>query len=104
MSSSKPLFAFPISTGGEFTLTCPASSIYLLTFKSPPDNRVTVPYIEAFSLALDIVEHRCPSGSVLITTSGLEKFYSNGFDIADLQTGGTEFMKKVFGLIWRILA
>jgi hypothetical protein len=104
MPSSKPLFTLPITTGGEITLTLPAPNIYLLTFTSPPDNRVTIPYLEAFSLALEVVEHRCPSGSVLITTSGVDKFYSNGFDIADLQTGGTQFMKKVFELIWRILA
>ena|ERR1700712_775239 len=102
-AATKPLFSLPISSGGAFELTSPESKIYLLTFVSPPDNRVTAPFVKTFSLALDLVEHLCPSGSVLITKSGIEKFYSNGFDIAERQKGGAAFNVKFNALIQRLL-
>lgn len=54
--------------------------MYLLTFTSPPDNRLTTPFLEAFMLALDIIEERFEKG-VVVTTSGIPKFYSNGLDL-----------------------
>ncbi|OCL01749.1 ClpP/crotonase [Glonium stellatum] len=50
------LFTIPITTGGSFECTSPASQVYLLSFESPPDNRLTTPFINAFNLALDIIE------------------------------------------------
>lgn len=81
---SVPLFSVPIpSTQGSFTCSNPSSSdkrIYILTFVSAPDNRLTPDFIDAFILSLDIIEHRYPKG-VVVTTSGIPKFYSNGLDL-----------------------
>lgn len=78
------LFSIPIqSTGGSIVCTNPddtAKNIYLLTFTSPKDNRLTPTFIDALILALDLIEHRFPRG-VVITTSGIQKFYSNGLDL-----------------------
>lgn len=72
-------------------------NVYLLTFTSPKDNRLTPTFIDALLLALDIVEHRYPKG-VLVTTSGIAKFYSNGLDLeASLQLEG--FLEN---WLWRI--
>ncbi|KUL89766.1 hypothetical protein ZTR_00504 [Talaromyces verruculosus] len=83
---SKQLFSIPIaSTNGSFTCTIPSdakenSTIYLLTFTSPADNRLIPEFLDSFLLALDILEHNYPKG-VLITTSGIQKFFSNGLDL-----------------------
>lgn len=80
------LFTVPIpNSGGAITCTNPSedtgeSNIYVLTFTSPKDNRLTPPFIGALLLALDIIEHRYPKG-IVITTSGIAKFYSNGLDL-----------------------
>ncbi|KKK24005.1 enoyl-CoA hydratase/isomerase family protein, partial [Aspergillus rambellii] len=87
MAAPHPLFTIPIpSTGGSIVCTNPSSStadaktIYILTFNSPKDNRLTPTFIDALLLALDIIEQRYPRG-VVITTSGIPKFYSNGLDL-----------------------
>ncbi|KAL4786258.1 ClpP/crotonase-like domain-containing protein [Aspergillus varians] len=102
---TKPLFTLPIpSTGGTGTITATNptpdtnTNIYLLTFTSPPDNRLTPSFITTFLLALDIIEHRFPKG-VVVTTSGIPKFYSNGLDLALAQrTEGfvERFLWKLF--------
>jgi len=82
------LFTVPIaSTGGSIVCTNPTAAhgqeqqnIYVLTFTSPKDNRITPTFIDALVLALDIIEHRYPKG-VVVTTSGIAKFYSNGLDL-----------------------
>ncbi|CAG8048389.1 unnamed protein product [Penicillium salamii] len=80
------LFTVPItSTGGSIICTNPSAAeehknIYVLTFTSPKDNRLTPVFIDALLLALDIIEHRYPKG-VVVTTSGIAKFYSNGLDL-----------------------
>ncbi|KAL4799922.1 ClpP/crotonase-like domain-containing protein [Aspergillus venezuelensis] len=111
-----PLFTLPIpstSTSaptGSITVTNPpapksqapgakydASKVYILTFTSPPDNRLTPSFITTFLLALDILEHRFPRG-VVITTSGIGKFYSNGLDLE--LAGSTEgFLERY---LWRV--
>lgn len=79
--AGKTLFSLPIkASGGSITVTEPAPLTYLLTFTSPPDNRVVSDFCNAFLLALDIIEARYPHG-VVITTSGITKFYSNGLDL-----------------------
>ncbi|KAI1915605.1 hypothetical protein LOZ53_001402 [Ophidiomyces ophidiicola] len=95
------LFTVPISTGGSFECTSPAERVYLLTFNSPPDNRQTTAFLDAFSLALDIVETKLAPG-VLITTSKISKFYSNGLDLE--HTMGTEgFFPNVYWRFWKRL-
>ncbi|KAM0118862.1 hypothetical protein ACP6JC_004483 [Aspergillus fumigatus] len=97
------LFTIPISsTGGSIVCTNPTSSekeknIYLLTFTSPKDNRITPTFINALILALDIIEHRFPKG-VVITTSGIPKFYSNGLDL-ELATTTEGFLDK---WLWKL--
>lgn len=80
------LFTVPIATtGGKIVCTNPSSAeedktIYVLTFESGKDNRLIPAFIDALLLALDIIEHRFTPG-VLVTTSGITKFYSNGLDL-----------------------
>ncbi|WEW55893.1 hypothetical protein PRK78_001328 [Emydomyces testavorans] len=95
------LFTVPIATGGSFECTRPADRVYLLTFNSPPDNRQTTAFVDAFSLALDIVEEKYPTG-VLVTTSKIAKFYSNGLDLEHAM--GTEsFFAKTYWPFWKKL-
>lgn len=95
------LFSVPIATGGSFECTSPAEKVYLLTFISPPDNRLTTAFLEAFSLALDIIEERYPKG-VVVTTSGIPKFYSNGLDLQHAtETEG--FWDNILHPLWRRL-
>jgi enoyl-CoA hydratase/carnithine racemase len=97
------LFTVPISsTGGSIVCTNPSpakehETIYVLTFSSPKDNRLTPVFIDALLLALDIIEHRYPKG-VVVTTSGIAKFYSNGLDLEIL--GKTEGFLENW--LWRL--
>ncbi|KFY43757.1 hypothetical protein V494_01825 [Pseudogymnoascus sp. VKM F-4513 (FW-928)] len=96
--AGKTLFSLPIkSSNGSITVTEPAPKTYLLTFISAPDNRVVTSFLEAFLLALDIIETRYPHG-VVITTSGIPKFYSNGLDLDHAQStpGYYSMLYKVF--------
>ncbi|GKT44444.1 enoyl-CoA delta isomerase 1, peroxisomal [Colletotrichum spaethianum] len=85
MASQTPLFTVPIAplgdhVGGSIVCTSPAPLVYLLSWSSPPDNRLTTPFCRALLAALDIVEFAHPNG-VLVTTSAIPKFYSNGLDL-----------------------
>ncbi|KAL2860948.1 enoyl-CoA hydratase/isomerase family protein [Aspergillus lucknowensis] len=105
------LFTIPISsTRGSILCSNPAKAkgldvdtekVYILTFSSPPDNRLTPTFISAFLLALDIIEHRYPRG-VVVSTSAIAKFYSNGLDLQLAQeTEG--FMEKYLWVLFRRL-
>lgn len=81
------LFTIPIAPlgehpGGEIVCTSPKPKVYLLTFSSPPDNRITTPFCRALLSALDVLEFGGYAPGVLITTSAIQKFYSNGLDLA----------------------
>lgn len=97
------LFTIPIpSTGGQITCTNPTTSdqdknIYILTFISGKDNRLTPGFIDALLLALDLIEHRYPWG-VVVTTSGIGKFYSNGLDL-EVAVSTEGFMSR---WLWRL--
>lgn len=100
------LFTVPIaSTGGSIVCTNPTAegkekqNVYLLTFISPKDNRLTPSFIDAMILALDIIEHRYPKG-VVITTSGITKFYSNGLDL-EVATSTEGFLDKWLWQLFR---
>jgi Delta3-Delta2-enoyl-CoA isomerase len=89
MAAPTPLFTIPIEPWGEYpggsiVATEPEANVYLLTFASPPDNRLIAPFCNAMLKALDAVEFGYPPG-VVITTSGIQKFYSNGLDLAHAQ-------------------
>ena len=80
-ASREPLFTLHIATtGGRLVCTEPSPRLYLLTLTSPPDNRLTTEVCQTLLLALDVVEQKYPPG-VLVTTSGIQKFYSNGLDL-----------------------
>ncbi|KAK2616975.1 hypothetical protein QQS21_000064 [Conoideocrella luteorostrata] len=79
----QPQFTIPIApceghTGGSIACTQPHPQVYVLTWTSPPENRLTVPFLEALLTALDVIEFGDYKPGVVITTSGLPKFYSNG--------------------------
>lgn len=80
------LFTVPIAaTGGKIVCSNPSpaeedKTVYVLTFESGKDNRLVPAYIDALLLALDIIEQRFKPG-VVVTTSGINKFYSNGLDL-----------------------
>ncbi|EER27917.1 3,2-trans-enoyl-CoA isomerase, mitochondrial precursor, putative [Coccidioides posadasii C735 delta SOWgp] len=95
------LFTIPIAMGGSFECTSPADRVYLLSFDSPPDNRQTTAFIDAFSLALDIIEEKYPIG-VVVTTSKIPKFYSNGLDLEHAM-GTEDFFAKVYWPFWKKL-
>jgi Delta3-Delta2-enoyl-CoA isomerase len=83
--AAKPLFTVPIKplkahVGGEIICTEPSPQVYLLTFASAPDNRLTPAFCAAMITALDLIELRHPTG-VVVTTSSITKFYSNGLDL-----------------------
>ncbi|KAL2020796.1 hypothetical protein VTK56DRAFT_7994 [Thermocarpiscus australiensis] len=93
--ASQPLFTIPIppcgsQPGGTIVATEPAPAVYLLTITSPPDNRLTTASCGALLDALDMIEFGVVGGhdrknrktpGVVVTTSGIPKFYSNGLDL-----------------------
>ncbi|KAK0662947.1 ClpP/crotonase-like domain-containing protein [Cercophora samala] len=85
-SPGETLFTIPIPPlnqhpGGAVTVTLPAPQVYLLTITSPPDNRLTTASCTAILDALDLIEFGGYTPGVVITTSGLPKFFSNGLDL-----------------------
>ncbi|KAI0125484.1 enoyl-CoA hydratase/isomerase [Xylariales sp. AK1849] len=83
--AAKTLFTVPIQPlnahiGGNIVCTEPSPQVYLLTFTSPPDNRLTPTFCSALLTALDLIESKHPTGAV-VTTSSITKFYSNGLDL-----------------------
>jgi hypothetical protein len=119
------LFEVPIGASGKVTVTEPAAKVYLLTFASPPDNRLTtvssdslpalwIPtqetisddnlkiFCKALHLALDIIQTKYPPG-VVITTSALPKFYSNGLDLEHATSTPGFFTQTLYGLWHRLL-
>lgn len=102
-STDKLLYTVPIPacdahSPGTITVTEPAPRVYLLTLAAPPDNRQTTALCQALLRALDLVEFGCPSG-VVVTTSALPKFYSNGLDLAHAVRVGDDFW---VGSLWAL--
>jgi enoyl-CoA hydratase/carnithine racemase len=93
--------SLPQAQQGSFVCTQAAPQVYLLSFANPPDNRLTPSFNLTFLLALDIIEHRLPKG-VVITTSSITKFYSNGLDFENASRDPTFFPGSLFPL-WRRL-
>ncbi|KGQ10131.1 hypothetical protein BBAD15_g4542 [Beauveria bassiana D1-5] len=78
MSSSSSLFELPIGPcgkhpGGTLTCTEPQPQVYLLTWNSPPDNRLTTPFCKTLLAALDILEYGDYAPGVVVTTSAIAK-------------------------------
>ncbi|KAI1433360.1 enoyl-CoA hydratase/isomerase [Xylaria sp. CBS 124048] len=83
--AAEKLFSVPVPTipshpGGSIVCTTPSPRVYVLTFTSPNDNRLTPDFCHALITALDIIEFGYEPG-VVVTTSGIKKFYSNGLDL-----------------------
>ena len=96
-----PLFTLTIEPNGTVICTQPSPNLYLLTFQSPPDNRMTPAFCKTFLLALDIIDHKFPNG-VVVTTSAINKFYSNGLDYESaIKTKG--FFQDSLYPLWRRL-
>ncbi|KAL8938502.1 MAG: hypothetical protein Q9216_003862 [Gyalolechia sp. 2 TL-2023] len=95
------LFILPIDPKGSLICTQPLQRIYLLTFDSPPDNRFTPSFCTSFLLALDILDRRFPKG-VVVSTSAIPKFYSNGLDYESAVKSKTFFSDSLYPL-WRRL-
>ncbi|KAL8679061.1 MAG: hypothetical protein Q9186_004648 [Xanthomendoza sp. 1 TL-2023] len=96
------LFQVPIEPKGSITCTQPSQRVYLLTFDSPPDNRLTPDFCAAFVLALDILDHRSEKG-VVVTTSAIPKFYSNGLDFESAFKSNSFFPESLYPLWKRLL-
>jgi len=104
------LFTVPILTSpttgdpphGVFLCTSPAKDVYLLTFTALPDNRLLTSFCQAFILALDVLEFSYPPG-VVITTSGIPKFYSNGLDLEHAMGTKGFFSNSLYALWKRLL-
>lgn len=99
MAPIPPLFTLPIGASGSIVCTLPSPKVYLLTFQSPPDNRLKPDLLSAWMLALDIIELKYPKG-VVVSTSGVAKFYSNGLDL-ELATKTEGFWEKSLYPFWR---
>ncbi|KAF2963269.1 hypothetical protein GQX73_g10315 [Xylaria multiplex] len=105
--ASTELFSVPIPAisshpGGSIVCTTPAPRVYLLTFTSPNDNRMTPEFCRAFLIALDIIEFEYEPG-VVVTTSGIKKFYSNGLDLALAQSTPGFWEDSLYPLFRRFL-
>ncbi|KAI0411782.1 putative carnitinyl-CoA dehydratase [Xylaria grammica] len=100
---SVPIPAIPSYPGGNIVCTSPAPQVYLLTFTSPNDNRLTPEFCRAFLTALDIIEFGYEPG-VVVTTSGIKKFYSNGLDLPLAQSTPGFWENSLYPLLQRFLA
>ncbi|TQS38038.1 hypothetical protein Golomagni_01465 [Golovinomyces magnicellulatus] len=77
--------------------------IYLLTFALEPDNRLDMPFLKNLMLALDIIEFSYPHG-VVVTTSGIPKFYSNGLDLKHARETPNFFTEGLYAVFQRFIA
>ena len=96
-----PLFSLEVEPKGTVICTQPSPKIYLVTFQSPPDNRMTPAFNKNLLLALDIIDHKFPRG-VVVTTSAIPKFYSNGLDYESVLKAKGFFDDSLYPL-WRRL-
>jgi Delta3-Delta2-enoyl-CoA isomerase len=114
MATPPPLFVLQVPTTSEqstttetrassATISCHQASpqVYMLSFFSPPDNRLTSAFNATFLLALDILEYRFPKG-VVISTSSISKFYSNGLNYETVVKDPSFFRSSLYPL-WRRL-
>ncbi|KAF4624665.1 hypothetical protein G7Y89_g13504 [Cudoniella acicularis] len=99
-----PILSSPKATTSSGTVICTTLTpgAYLLTFTAPPDNRLLTSFCQAIILALDILEFSYPPG-VVITTSGIPKFYSNGLDLEHASSTPGFFSSSLFALFRRLL-
>ncbi|KAJ4411615.1 hypothetical protein N0V82_008984 [Gnomoniopsis sp. IMI 355080] len=92
----KTLFTVPVPTcdnhpGGTITITEPSPQVYLISLASPPDNRLTTALCQSLLTALNLIEFSGLPTGVVVTTSALPKFFSNGLDLTHAVKIGDEF-------------
>lgn len=107
--ASAPLFTLPIGPcgkhpGGTITCTEPQPQVYVLTWDSPVDNRLTTPFCKKLLAALDILEYGPYKPGVVVTTSSSPKFYSNGFDLEHSVSNKESFFPFFYSLWARFLS
>jgi enoyl-CoA hydratase/carnithine racemase len=80
-------------------------AVFVLRMKGG-ENRLNRSFVDSFNRALDEVEGS--EGEAALVTTGEERFYSNGLDLAWLATAGREtfapFLEEVHALFARLLA
>ena len=101
MAATAPLFILPVAPSGTIICNQVQAKVYILVFNCPPDNRLTPELCKAFLLALDIIDLRLPKG-VVVTTSAIAKFYSNGLDL-ERAIATEDFFEKYLYPLWRRL-
>lgn len=99
--SAPILFTLSIGDDGSITISEPQEAVYLVTFISPPDNRLRADFCQAFMLALDIIEENFAPG-VVVTTSSSPKFFSNGLDLEHSHSNPNFFNESLFAMYARI--
>ncbi|CAD0089070.1 unnamed protein product [Aureobasidium mustum] len=99
---SGKLFEVPIDSNGRVVVTRLAERVYMIMWNSAPDNRLTTSFCNAVHTALDILALKYPHG-VVITTSGISKFYSNGLDLEHANSNPTFTKDSLFALWKRLL-
>lgn len=105
MASGEQLFTIPIAPsgahpGGSIECRVAAPQVYVLTWSSPPDNRLTSGFCAALREALDALEFGPWPAGVLVTTSAVPRFYSNGLDLETAIATPGFFERELYPL-WR---
>lgn len=109
MAPVQPLFVLQVpappgaasTTSGNIVCVQAAPQVYVLSFSSPPDNRLTPAFNATFLLALDIIETQFKKG-VVVSTSSITKFYSNGLNYEEAVKDSTFFRNSLYPM-WRRL-
>ncbi|KAG9006985.1 hypothetical protein FRB93_008251 [Tulasnella sp. JGI-2019a] len=72
-------------------LDAPNDQIYTVSLDCPPDNRITPGLVNTLLKVLDVVEEIASKSAVLVTTSAIGKFYSNGLNLDKAWNACPEF-------------
>ncbi|KAK3944511.1 ClpP/crotonase-like domain-containing protein [Diplogelasinospora grovesii] len=114
----RELFTIPvprepaIPNGGTVSVSQPEPQVYLVTITCAPDNRLTSGSCGAIIEALDRLAALTGSGTseglrlkpgVVVTTSGIPKFYSNGLDLSSAFSDPTFLPSKLYRLFSTLL-
>lgn len=98
-----PIPPCPPHPAGNLALTSPSPSTILLSISIPPDNRLTTPVCEALLSALDAIEFQ-HKPSLLLLTSAIPKFFSNGLDLDHAVANQPRFWREaLYPLFKRLL-
>lgn len=104
--SGNTLFTVPIPRcdehpGGTITITEPQPQVYLISILSPPDNRLTTALCQALLTALNLIELSSLPPGVVVTTSALPKFFSNGLDLDHAKREGDVYWTDSLWALYR---